>query len=164
MNWTHVHLMLNHVPVLGTVFGFALLAWALMRRNETLQRVALWTFVLAAVAAIPVFLTGEPAEEMVENLAGTAERAIETHEEAGLVALIAVEAVGVLALAALLWFRQRALPRALIAVTVALALATAGWMVYTANVGGQIRHSELRAGGTQAPDTEDEGDDEAEAP
>jgi len=26
MNWAHVHLLLNHVPVLGTIFGVVLLA------------------------------------------------------------------------------------------------------------------------------------------
>jgi hypothetical protein len=32
MNPAHWHLMLNHVPVLGTAFGMALIAWALVRR------------------------------------------------------------------------------------------------------------------------------------
>ena len=107
MNWAHVHLMLNHLPVLGTVFGLALLAWAMLRRDETLQRAALATFVLTALAAIPVFLTGEPSEEMVEHLTGTAEQAIEAHEDAAVVALVAVEVLGALAIATLLLFRKR---------------------------------------------------------
>ena len=28
MDWTHIHLLLNHVPVLGVIFGFLLLAYA----------------------------------------------------------------------------------------------------------------------------------------
>ena len=149
MNWAHVHLMLNHLPVLGTVFGFALLAWAVLRRNETLQRAALGTFVLAALAAIPVFLTGEPSEDLVERLAGTAEQAIEAHEEAAVVALIAIEALGALALAALVLFRKRGIPRPLAGAALVFALATAGWMAQTANLGGRIRHAELRTTATQ---------------
>ena len=156
MNWAHVHLMLNHLPVLGTVFGFALLAWAVLRRNETLQRAALGTLVLTALAAIPVFLTGEPSEELVEHLTGTAEPAIEAHEEAAVVALIAIEALGAMALAALVLFRNRGIPRPFAAGALAFALATAGWMAQTANLGGRIRHAELRATATQ---TEDDHED-----
>ena len=150
MNWAHVHLMLNHLPVLGTIFGLLLLAWGVVRRNEMLQRAALATFVIVALAAIPVFLTGEPSEDVVENLAGTAEQAIEAHEEAATVALIAVSALGAMALAALVLFRKRAVPRPLAGAALVFALATAGWMAQTANLGGRIRHAELRAaGGTQ---------------
>ena len=156
MNWAHVHLMLNHLPVLGTIFGLALLAWAVIRRNETLQRAALATFVLAALAAIPVFLTGEPSEKLVEDLAGTAEAAIEAHEAAAVIALIAIEALGAMAMAALVLFRKRALPRPLAGAALVFALATAGWMAQTANLGGRIRHDEL---GTTATQTRDDHDD-----
>jgi len=152
MNWPHVHLMLNHLPVLGTVFGLALLGWGLIRRNEMLQRIALVTFVLTALSAIPVFLTGEPAEDMVERLAGTAAQAIEAHEEAAVVALIAIEALGAFALVALLLFRRRVIPRPLVAAALVFALATSGWMAQTANLGGRIRHAELRATATPTQD------------
>ncbi|HJS44412.1 MAG TPA: hypothetical protein VJ755_13140 [Gemmatimonadales bacterium] len=152
MNWAHAHLILNHVPVLGTIFGLALLAWAVLRRNETLQRAAFGTFALVAVAAIPTFLTGEPSEEMVEHLAGTAEAAIKTHEDAAVVALIAALGLGVLALGTLLLFRKRGIPRPLAGGTLVFALATAGWMTQTANLGGRIRHAEVRATATQTQD------------
>jgi uncharacterized membrane protein len=156
MNWAHVHLMLNHLPVLGTVFGAVLLAWALLRRDQTMQRAALATFALAALAAIPVYLTGEPSEDAVEHLAGTAEAAIESHEEAAVIALIAVEALGAMALAALLLFRGRAIPRPLTTAALVFALATAGWMAQTANLGGRIRHAELRANATSTEGDHDE--------
>ena len=152
MNWAHAHLMLNHLPVLGTLFGMGLLAWALVRRSEPLLQAALGTFVLAALAAIPAFLTGEPSEDLVEHLAGTARQAIEAHEEAAVVALIAIEALGAMALASLMLFRKRGIPRALAAAALVFALATAGWMAQTANLGGRIRHAELRATTTQTQD------------
>jgi len=156
MNWAHMHLMLNHLPVLGTIFGLLLLGWAALRRSEALQRVALAAFVLTGLAAIPVFLTGEPAEEVVEHLAGTAEQAIEAHEEAALVALIAVEALAAMALSTLLLFRKRGIPRPLVGGALVCALATAGWMAQTANLGGRIRHAELRSTATQIQDNHDD--------
>ena len=74
MNWAHIHLLSNHIPVLGALFGLLLLAWGTLRRNEAIQRAALATFVVAALFAIPVFLTGEPSEKAVEHLAGTGEQ------------------------------------------------------------------------------------------
>lgn len=161
MNWAHVHLMLNHIPVLGATFGLALLAWALLRRNEALERVALGTFAVVALAAIPVYLTGGPAEGVVERLAGTAEPAIEAHEAAALVAVIAIGALGVFALTTLWLFRNRALPRPLAGAALVFALATAGWMAQTANLGGRIRHAELRAQeGTPPQQDHDTTDDD----
>src|SRR5512145_2100282 len=107
MNWAHLHLILNHVPVLGTLFGLLLLAWGILRRNDSLQRAALLTFTLVALVAIPAYLTGKPAEEAVEHLIGTAESAIEPHEDAALVSFLAMEVLGALALGALLLTRTR---------------------------------------------------------
>jgi uncharacterized membrane protein len=147
MNWPHIHLMLNHVPVLGTLFGLALLAWGLWRRNDSLQRAALFTFVAVAVVAIPVYLTGEPAEDAVENLVGTAESAIEAHEAAALLSFIAMEILGALALGALALSRTRFNPALVVRGALAIALLTGGLMAWTANLGGRIRHGELRAAG-----------------
>lgn len=145
MNWAHVHLILNHVPVLGTLFGLLLLAWGMVRRNESLQRAALATFFVAALVAIPVFLTGEPSEEAVEHLAGTAEQAIETHEDAALLSLISVELLGVIAVLSVI--RRRAgLSRFVARAALVVAVVTAGLMARTANLGGKIRHAELREG------------------
>ena len=109
MNWAYVHLILNHVPVLGTLFGLLLLAWGILRRNDSLQRAALLTFTLVALVAIPAYLTGKPAEEAVEHLTGTAGSAIEPHEDAALVSFLAMEVLGALALGALHVHRHRPL-------------------------------------------------------
>lgn len=156
MNWAHIHLMLNHVPVLGTVFGLALLAWGVVRRDARLQRAALVTFVLAAIAAIPVYLTGEPSEDVVERLAGTANTAIETHEEAAVIALIGIELLGAIAVAALFWSRAGRAVTTLTRAAFLVAMVTTGLMAWTANLGGRIRHAELRGSAAQASDHEDE--------
>lgn len=158
MNWAYVHLILNHIPVLGTIFGLALLAWAILRRNGSLQRVALGTFVLVAIAALPVFFTGEPSEHAVEHLAGTAEPAIKAHEAAALAALIAVEILGVMSLGALWLFRGRMFSRTLVAAELVVALVTAGLMAQAANLGGKIRHEELRGAGVQTADEHGHGE------
>lgn len=172
MNFVHWHLLLNHLPVMGTAFGVLLLLLATVRRNDELKRLSLWVFVLAALAALPAYLTGEPAESVVEHLPNVAENLIERHESWALISLLATGLTGVAALAG--WFayrRAERLPNWLTAGALALALVTSGFMAWTANLGGQIRHPEIASNfnasgtpanpGTQAP-TKDDDDKEQE--
>ena len=32
MNWAHVHLLINHIPVLGTLFGTLLLVFGIVKK------------------------------------------------------------------------------------------------------------------------------------
>jgi uncharacterized membrane protein len=160
MNWAHVHLVLNHVPVLGTFFGLALLGYALIRRSDPLKRAALNAFVAIALLALPVYFTGEPAEEVVEHAAGVAKDRVESHEDAALLALTAVELLGVVA-ALGLYASRRARPISAKATGAALivALAAATLMARAANLGGQIHHTEIRSG-VQPPAPGDGTDEE----
>ena len=88
MNPAHLHLMLNHVPVLAVPFGLALLGWAMFRPRPEFARLALIVFVFSALATIPTYLSGEPAEDAIEGVAGAIEPWVEPHEEAALVSLI----------------------------------------------------------------------------
>ena len=159
MNWAHIHLMLNHIPLLGTVFGLALLAWGMFRHDPSLQRAALVTFVVTALAAVPVYLTGEPSEDVVERLAGTAKAAIETHQEAALTALIGIELLGAIGMAGLLLSRMRRAGATLMRGAFLVAIVAAGLMAWTANLGGRIRHAELRGNAAQQTGDEHEGRD-----
>ena len=146
MNGAHLHLLVNHVPVLGTFLALALLLAALPRGSAAWARNAFRLLVALGVATLGVFLTGEPAEETVEDIAGVAESLIERHEEAALAATIALGALAAFALGALLWFRRRPLPRWVVLAATVGTLVIAGMMGWTANLGGQIRHTEIRSG------------------
>jgi hypothetical protein len=146
MNWAYIHLMLNHLPVIGSVFGVLLLLFALLRKSEELKRVSFGVFVFTALLALPVYFTGEPASEIVEHLPGVAESLIEEHEDAALFALLMAGATGIVALAGLILFRRaERLPGRLVGAVLVLSLATSGLMGWTANRGGRIRHTEIRA-------------------
>ena len=144
MNGAHLHLMLNHLPVLGVGFGLLLLLAARFRKSTDLTRAALVVFVLAAGAAGTAYLTGEPAEEAVEEVAAVTEQSIEQHEEAATVALVLTGLLGAGALLGLVGYRRQALPPAWFTGTALIgALVAGGAMAYTANLGGQIRHPEI---------------------
>ena len=46
MTLSHLHLVLNHIPVIGSVIAFGLLLLALLRRSADLRRAALEVIIL----------------------------------------------------------------------------------------------------------------------
>jgi hypothetical protein len=154
--------MFNHIPVIGVPLVAALLAWALLRRSRDVYRVALSAAVILAALTYPVFLTGEPAEERVEDAAWVNEDLIHEHEERAEAALIAVLVTG--AIAALgLWRSRGDRPpsRGLGGLTLAGLAVSAGLLGWTALLGGPIRHDEIRASATaSAPAAPRQDDDD----
>lgn len=146
MNGAHLHLALNHLPVVGVLVALLVLAVALLRGNDTLRRTGLALALAAGLAAGAAYLTGEGAEEVAEDLPGVTETLIERHEDAAKVATIAAAALGVLALGVLVLTRGRPVSTGPTALVFAAALLTGGAMTWTAYLGGQIRHTEIRDG------------------
>ncbi len=150
MNLIHLHLMLNHIPVLGTIFGLGLLVFGLWRKSVELKKTALGVFVIIALLTVPVYLTGDPAKDGVKLLPGISRPIIKQHENAAAIAFIGVVVLGVAALAGLLLFRRgKITPAWFTTLMLAAALIVSGLMAWTANVGGQIRHTEIRSSANQ---------------
>ena len=146
MSLTHIHLLLNHFPVIGTIIGLALLAVAIARKNTELTKVAFGLFAALGVITVIVYFTGEPAEEAIESLPGFSEAITERHEDFALMATIVLASFGALALSVLAVFCGKSLPRWVTPFSLVLALASAAVMGYTAMLGGQVRHTEIRTG------------------
>ena len=143
MNADHLHLVLNHAPLFGVLFGVIALAFALVRRSDDVVRLGLGLILIAGLFVVPTYFSGEEAEDVVEAVAGVSHARIEAHEDAGKLATIGTGALGLLALGALGLFWRRPVPRPLVLGTLALSLAVAAGIGYTANLGGQIRHPEI---------------------
>jgi hypothetical protein len=152
MSWTHFHLMVNHLPVLGAPALLLVLAWALLRRSPSVARAALWGTVLLAPAAQIVSLTGEQSEDRLEQVVAMDEAVVERHEEMGEIATRVLILTAVVAAIALWRSRRAPGTRLLPATVLAGLLATSGLMAYSAWTGGMIRHTEIQSGGaTSAP-------------
>lgn len=145
----HVHLLLNHVPVIGSLFALGLLAWGLWRRSEELQRAALGAVVVVALMTIPTYLSGEPAWEDIMGLpAAQQDPQIEAHQRAAQFAFGASLLTGIVAMITLVkGCKGKPLATRWVAAILVLSLATTGVMAYVANLGGMIRHLEIREGG-----------------
>ncbi|MFO7262361.1 MAG: hypothetical protein DIU52_014505 [bacterium] len=145
MNAAQIHLMLNHVPVIGVIIATLLLAVGLVMRSRDVLRVSLGLLVLVALSGVVVYLTGEPVEHMVRRLPGVEHDTMEAHEEFSFLATVVLTIVGLVSLVGLIRYRRaQGVPRGFAVLTLVLAIIACGMMGWTAHLGGLIRHEELR--------------------
>jgi len=142
---SHLHLILNHVPTVGSAVALALLLLALIRRNEHLKIAGLEVLFLIAVLTLPVYITGVGAQrELRLRQAAVSDTAIREHQDLAIASFAVTEFAGFVAWIALWQVRRagraaRGLVPAVIALLV-LALTVSG---RAANIGGEIRHPEM---------------------
>lgn len=146
MNSAHLHLITTHVPVLGSLFGLCLLLLGVLKHSEEFKRTSLQVFFVAALFVLPTYLSGRPASEMLLKLMpGMSRDAGDQHAEVALLALVASLVLGTVSLAGLVLFRKgNRLPGWFVLLTTVLALLTSSMMGWTANLGGKVRHMEIR--------------------
>ena len=167
MNPAEAHLALNHLPVVGALLMVVLLAWGLARRSRDLVRAALWITVALTVGSYVAVATGEKAEEFVEEAAWFDEGIVDNHEKLGELALKLMLATGLLALIGLWALRgQEDMKRLWPTITLAALVGSTGLLGWTAALGGQIRHEEIRpashsVGLEAASDATDREDDDS---
>lgn len=171
MNAAHIHLAINHLPVMGSLFALIFLIVALILKSTDLKRAALLIVFLVGLGALPAYFSGEGAEEIVEDQAGISESLIHEHEEAAEFALIVALIAAAAGLGGFIAARQREnLLKPALLVALLLTAGNCLVMARTANLGGRIAHPEIRdrTGGLPAETSdlpgglEGEGDPEAE--
>jgi hypothetical protein len=146
MNLAHLHLVLNHFPIIGTVIGLGLFLSSLVGKNEDLKRASLIVFAAVALLALPAFFSGIGAQAAIAREPAVSAALIERHEGAAMLALLFMEVTGALALVGL-WRRDRIGPgkrwaRNWIALLLFSAVTT-GLMTRVGTTGGDIRHPEI---------------------
>ena len=144
----HIHLLVNHAPVLGSLFALALLVASFLWAPDVLRRTAFVVLVGAALAAIAAYFSGEPAQHAIRGFPGVVRSLMHDHEEMGEASFIAASVVGVLAIGLLVVWRNRVIPVGATLLVLLGNVIVSGMMVYTALLGGQIRHTEVRPGAT----------------
>ena len=147
MNLAHLHLVLNHFPIIGSVIGLGLFVVSLARKNDDLQRASLMVLAAMALLALPTFFSGIGAQRAIRRDPGVSAVLIERHEGAAILALFFMEIAGALALVGL-WQRHRlstGKPWSWNLVAILLcSVVTAGLMTRVGTTGGEIRHPEIR--------------------
>jgi uncharacterized membrane protein len=150
MNDAHLHLVVNHFPIIGTILGLGILITGIILKNNTVKNTAYVLFIISAIFAALSMGTGEGAEEMVEDIPSVGKQIIHEHEEMAEKLAIVLYVLGVISLVGLyLNFKKHA--KAKLVSYLALTIACVGVFLaqQTGTTGGEVRHTEIRANAVQ---------------
>jgi uncharacterized membrane protein len=150
MNQAHLHLLITHLPVFGSIIGALVLGYALWTKSNHTKNAAYFIFIISAFGAGIAYLTGKGAEEAVEHIQGVTENLIELHEDAAMYALISLIVLGGMSVIALVISRfKTSFTKTTSTVILLLSLISFGLVARTGYLGGQIRHTEISTGAIQ---------------
>jgi hypothetical protein len=172
VTFAHLHLVMNHVPTVGAVIALGLLLLAFARRSDHLKHAGLEVLFLIALVTLPVYVSGVAGFFELRKAPGVSVAAMRAHQDAALIGFAAIEFAGFVAWVALWqWRRHGRAGRGLVSAATVLLILSLAIMGRAANLGGDIRHPEIRAGAAivdpstveaVAPDGADGADAEAE--
>ena len=144
MNQTHLHLLLTHLPIYGSILGAIVLVYALWTKSNQTKIAAYIVFILSSLGAGIAYLTGEAAEETVEDIQGIAKKQIEEHEEIAIVALVLLIILGLASIIGLfLTLRKPLLTKTTAWIILFISIISFAVIAWTGYLGGQIRHTEI---------------------
>jgi uncharacterized membrane protein len=137
----YLHLLSNHFPILGSLFGVLLLVVALVKPNLNTTLSAYLILILGGIGGFVAYFTGEPAEESIEHVAGISHKLIHVHEEMAENALIFVFLLTAAAVVGLWaeraqWNSAKKIERFTLVVGIIAFILFA----FTGYLGGHIRH------------------------
>ena len=147
MNDAHLHLAVNHLPIIIPIAAVVVLVAGFILKSEVVKRVSYFLFLVAAICTMPAFATGEGAEEVAEGLPGVTEHLIHEHEEKAEGFAILNYLLGLISLVGI-WasWKQKQFAKwiAIVVFLFAIVVIIKGREVGTS--GGEIRHTEIRKG------------------
>lgn len=149
MNEAHLHLVVNHLPIIFPIVGVIVMITGFISKSEAVKRTAFMIFIFGALASIAAMATGEGAEEIVEKINGISESYIKTHEEiAETFALLSYILGGISLLGLWASFKQKTFSSIITVSTLVFAFVVLFFGKQTGTTGGEIRHTEIRSGNT----------------
>jgi uncharacterized membrane protein len=153
MNLAHLHLLLNHFPIIGTLIGVGLFLVSFVGKNQDLKRASLIIFAVMALITLPTFFSGVGAQGAIHGKPGVSDELIARHEGAAMLAIWFMEITGALSLIGLWQLHSKGKPAGWnVAGVLLFSLITMGLMSRVGNTGGDIRHPEDNPGQTTVTD------------
>jgi hypothetical protein len=149
MTLAHLHLLLNHVPTVGTVIALALLIMALIRKNEGIKRLSLELFCVIGLVTVIAYVSGLGTQPQLEDM-GIDVAGIQRHHDAAFQGSTFMLLTGFISWLGLWKSRRGSTAQWHVGVVLALGAVTIGLMARAANLGGEIRHPEILLEGAAA--------------
>jgi uncharacterized membrane protein len=145
MNLAHVHIVINHVPSLGSVLGLLLLAAGMYKKSEPIKQFAYFVLVMITMAVLPTYISGAEAQAIVAKNPSYSPGMIQLHQNAAMITLLIMTAAGMFAWFGLWEFRRQARSSSVTTIcTLISTMCAVVSVLITAYIGGSISHSEIR--------------------
>jgi len=84
VNLAHLHLVMNHVPTIGSVAALGVLLLGYVRRNEHLKHVGLEVLFIVALLTLPVYVSGVAGYFEIKNRPDVSVDAVKIHQDVAL--------------------------------------------------------------------------------
>lgn len=149
MNEAHIHMLVNHFPIIGLFFGLGVLLFGVVKKNLTLKSTAYVMLIICVIFGQLAMMTGDKAEHFVEDLPGFTHKIIHEHEEAAEAFMIPMYILGLVSIVGLYaqskklsfekWISYLALVLGVVCIFLSKNAGTTG---------GEIRHTEIREKGS----------------
>jgi len=142
----YLHVLINHLPIIGTAMGALGLVVALIMRQRIALIPVLAIVLVSGISAWPVDATGEAAYSAIYRVSDDAGRDwLDEHRERAdrsIWAFYAMAGLAALALVVPLRWPRASVPLAAATAVAAIACTAVGG--YIAQPGGLVRHTEFR--------------------
>ena len=147
MDELHLHLVVNHLPIIFPIVGIIILLIGIFSKSEVSKRNAYIIFILGAITSMAAMGTGEGAENSATKIAGLSENMIKKHEEVSEIFASLTYVLGAISLVALLAsFRNSVISKYAPFLVLILAIICLFFGQKVGTTGGEIKHNEIRTG------------------
>ena len=143
----HLHIVLNHFPLIGSLFVLGLLIASAYMKNDGMRRVSLILFVVLGLLAIPTYITGAAAGWAYQGRPDMSTQILDAHRDAALLAFVFLGLTGI-ASWLVLWRERRFARTSNAGLYTVLALGCVALLttIETGSLGGTVLRPELREG------------------
>jgi len=147
LNIAHIHIVINHLPIVGYFFSiFLIMTSYYFRSQEGVIISAVLVMVISALGALAAYFSGSPSIKQIAGLPGVGHKYINIHYKRARIAALFSCISGVIAIACGIIIVKTCapVPAYCYALMLISSLTTSFAMVFTGNAGGKIRHQEVR--------------------
>lgn len=144
MNGAHLHLLSNHIPIVGEFMGIVVLAYGMYKKSPEVLNAAYYIFIVSAIGGLIAYLTGDSARSAIENMPGILKSQIDNHETSADISIWLIGITGGLSMIGLTFAKAEnefSLKFPMIVLIAALIAFT--MVAYTGYLGGLIHHPEI---------------------
>ena len=145
MNDAHLHMIVNHFPIIGTILGLLVLIGGIYFRSISIKNTSYFLFIIATVFTVFSMATGEGAEELVEDMPAIGHEIIHNHEELAEKLAILMYLLGIVSFIGLITnIKNHAKAKFFSYVILIIAIVAVFLSTKVGTSGGEIRHTEIR--------------------